>query len=108
MTHFWRIFWTVFGGAGKRGHFERDLLLEQSPESLESLDSLESQENGRILLYFPVWGFSKISGVSNFSRISREWTFLKRPLFQKTPFSEPAFGGLLVANPLTPSPIRNL
>ena len=31
-------------------------------ESLESLDSLK------------------------FSRISRKWTFLKRPLFQKTPF----------------------
>ena len=35
------------------GHYERGLL---SPASLESLDSLESLENGRILLYFPVWG----------------------------------------------------
>ena len=31
-------------------------------------------------------GFSKISRLSTFSRISRKWTFLKRPLFQKTPF----------------------
>ena len=37
-------------------------------------------------------GFSfifKISRFSKFSRISRKWTFLKRPLFQETPFSEP-------------------
>ena len=37
-------------------------------------------------LFSTVWGFSWIS---KFSRLSRKWTFLKRPLFQKTPFSEP-------------------
>ena len=68
--------------------------LEKSLESLKSLDSLESLENGRILLYFPQSGrFSKISRISKFSRISRKWTFLKRPLFQKTPFPNPREGG---------------
>ena len=63
--------------------------LEESLGSLKSLNSLKSLENGRLLLYFPVWGFSEISRISKFSRISRQWAFLKRPLFQKTPFSEP-------------------
>ena len=40
-------------------------------------------------LFSRVWGFSRTSRTSKFSRISRKWTFLKRPLFQKTPFSEP-------------------
>ena len=40
-------------------------------------------------LFSTVLGFSRISRTSKFSRISRKWTFLKRPLFQKTPFSEP-------------------
>ena len=39
-------------------------------------------------LFSTVWGFSKISRISKFSR---KWIFLKRPLFQKTPFSEPDF-----------------
>ena len=61
--------------------------LEDSLEFLQSLDSLVSLENGRILLCFPEsGGFSR---TSRFSRISRKWTSLKRPLFQKTPFSEP-------------------
>ena len=48
-----------------------------------------SIENGRILLYFStLCGFSKISRISKFFRISRV-SNLKRPLFQKTPFSEP-------------------
>ena len=34
-------------------------------------------------------GFSRNSRFSKFSRISRKRTFLKRLLFQKTPFSEP-------------------
>ena len=32
-----------------------------------------------------VWWFSKFSRISKFSRLSRKCTFLKRPLFQKTP-----------------------
>ena len=56
--------------------------LEESLESLKSLDPLFST----------VWGFSKISRISKFSGVSRKWTFLKRPLFQKTPFSEPDQG----------------
>ena len=34
--------------------------------------------------------------ISKFSRISRKWTFLKRPLFQKTPSSEPDFRVLYI------------
>ena len=68
--------------------------LQESLESLKSLDSLESLENGPDSpLFSTVWGFSKLSRISKFSRISRKWTFLKRPLFQKTPFSEPELGG---------------
>ena len=69
---------------------------EESLESLESLNSLS--ENGRILLCFPVWGFSRIS---KFSRISWKWTCLKRPLFQKTPFLQTWMGVGLVFNVLT-------
>ena len=61
--------------------------LEESLESLKSLVSLESLENGRILLYFPQSGGSL--NFLGFPKFSREWPFLKRPLFQKTPFSEP-------------------
>ena len=65
--------------------------LEESLESLKSLDFLESVENGWILLYFPQSGGLESLETLNFpdSRISRKWTFVKRPLFQKTPFSEP-------------------
>ena len=38
-----------------------------------------------------IWGFSRISKTSKFSRISRKWTFLQRPLFQKTPFPKDEF-----------------
>ena len=37
---------------------------------------------------------SRNSRISKFSRISRKWTFLKTPLFQKNPFSEPEQKGL--------------
>ena len=64
--------------------------LEESLESLESLNSLESLEKwSDSPLFSTVWGFSRTSRISKFSRISRKWTFLKRPLFQKNPFSEP-------------------
>ena len=66
--------------------------LQESLESLNSLHSLECLENGRCLLCFPQSGGSlDISGDSTFYRFSRKWTSLKRPLFQKTPFSEPDF-----------------
>ena len=58
-------------------------------ESLKSLDSLQSLESGRTLFRFPQSGGLESLRFSRFSRISRKWTFLKRPLFQKTPFSEP-------------------
>ena len=38
---------------------------------------------------FQSGGSLKSLGISQISRISREWTFPKRPLFQKTPFSKP-------------------
>ena len=44
-----------------------------------------------ISFVFQSLGFSRNSRISKFSRISRKWTFLKRPLFQKTPFSQPVF-----------------
>ena len=58
---------------------------EKSLESLKSLNSLESLGNGRNLLSFPQSGGSLEtleSRISKFSRISRKWTFLKRPLFR--------------------------
>ena len=59
--------------------------LEKSLEPLKSLNSLESLENGRNLLYFSQSGDSLETLESLNSRVSRKWTFLKRPLFQKTP-----------------------
>ena len=55
--------------------------MDESLESLRPLTSLKSLENGRMLLCFPVWGFSRISRISKLSKISRKWTFLKRPPF---------------------------
>ena len=75
-------------GVITKGVFSR----EESLESLKTLNSLESLENGRILLCFPQSGSSLESLESLSSLESPEklkGTFLKRPLFQKTPFSEP-------------------
>ena len=59
-------------------------------ESLESLNfSRISRKWSDSPLFSTLWGFSRISRISKFSRISRIWTFLKRPLFQETPFSGP-------------------
>ena len=33
---------------------------------------------------------TRLSRISEFSRISGQWTFPKRPLFQRTPFSDPS------------------
>ena len=81
-------------GTGKRGHYERGLVTGDfsriSKISRFSRKWLDSP------LFSTLWGFSKISRISKFSRISRKRTFLKRPLFQKTPFSEPE----LVSNSL--------
>ena len=80
-----------FVGTGKGVITKGVFSLEGSLESLKSLNSLESLENGLFCpLFSTVWGISRISRISNFSRISRKWTFLKRPLFQKTP--GPDFG----------------
>ena len=62
-------------------------------ESLKSLDSTRFSRISRRWSdsseFFRVWGFSRISRISKLSRISRKTTFLKSPLFQMTPFSEP-------------------
>ena len=64
--------------------------LEKSLESLKSLNSLESLEDGWILLYFPHSGCSlKCLESLNSLESLENGLFLKRPLFQKTPFSEP-------------------
>ena len=55
-------------------------------ESLESPKSLNSLEDGWTLLCFP-----QSRGSLESLEFSREWNFLKRPLFQKTPFSDPEF-----------------
>ena len=73
-----------------KGDYERGLSLEQSLGSLKSLNSLESLENGRLLLHFPVWGFSKFSRESPNSLHS-----LKDPFsFFRTPIKNFVRGGL--------------
>ena len=72
-------------GTGKRGHCKMGLF------------------TGGISRISKISGFSRISRkrpdsplfstVWEFSRISRKWTFLKRPLFQKIPFSKPELFG---------------
>ena len=81
-----------FFGTGKRGHYERGLFTGRiSRISKISRFSRISRKWSDSPLFSRVWGFSRISRISKFSRISRKWAFLKRPLFQKTPFSEPDF-----------------
>ena len=64
--------------------------LEKPLESLKTLEfSRVSRKWPESPLFSTVWGFSNISRISKFSRISTKWIFLKRPLFQKTPFPEP-------------------
>ena len=64
--------------------------LEESLEPLKSLNSLESLENGRVLLSFPQSGGSlkSLESLSSLESLENA-TSLKRPLFQRTPFSEP-------------------
>ena len=69
--------WWFAEGVITKGVFS----LEESLESLISQNFRETLGNGRLLLYFP-------QSLSKFSKLSRQWTFLQRPLFQKTPFSE--------------------
>ena len=80
-------------GTGKRGHYERGLFVRGiSRISKISKFSRISRKWLDSPFFSTVWGFSRISRISRiskFSRISRKSTFLKRPLFQKTPFSEP-------------------
>ena len=47
----------------------------------------------------PVWG-----GANRNSRISRKWTFLKRPPFQKNPFSQPEYRAKFYTPPPPPIP----
>ena len=77
-------FYKKYIRAGKRGHYERGLFTGGiSRISKISKFSRISRKWSDYPLFSTVWGFSK------FSRISRKLAFLKRPLFQKTPFSEP-------------------
>ena len=64
-------------------------VFSQSLESLKSLNSLESLENGRNLLCFPQSGGCLKTLESQNSLESLEMDFSERPLFQKTPFSNP-------------------
>ena len=81
-----------FLGTRERGHYERGLFTGGiSRISTFSKFSRISRKWQDSPLFSTVWGFSKISRISIFSRFSRKWTFLKDPLFQKTPFSEPDF-----------------
>ena len=82
----------IFIGTGKRGHYKRGLFTgEISRPSKISKFSRISRKWPDPPLFSTVWDFSKISRISKFTRISRKLTFLKRPLSQKTPFSEPDF-----------------
>ena len=71
----------------KKGHYERGLFT--GGISRISKISRISREWSDSPFFSRVWRLSRISKFSIFSKISRKWTFLKRPLFQKTPFSEP-------------------
>ena len=81
---------------GKRGHYERGLFTGGiSRISRVYRISRISRKLSDSPLFSTVWGLSRPSRISQFSRMSQysrvsgKWTFLKRPLFQKTPFSEP-------------------
>ena len=84
-----RPYWATPIGTRKRGHYERGVF--SLTKSLKSLNSPESLENGRNLLYFPQFGKSlkTLESLNSLESLERKWTFLKRPLFQKTPFSDP-------------------
>ena len=79
-------------GTGRRSHYERGLFtgeISRVSSKLSKFSRISRKWSASSL-------FSTVSGISNSSRISkffeiysRKWTFLKRPLFQKTPFSEP-------------------
>ena len=73
--------WYVFIGTGKRGHSKGVFSLKESLEALAYLDYLRSLGDGRFSC-FPPWSCF-------LSRTSEKWTFLKKPFFQKTPFSDP-------------------
>ena len=69
-----------------------------TPDSLESPVSKFSRISRKWSgspLFSTLWGLSSISSlvprISRFSRIARKWTFLKGPLFQKTPSSDPDY-----------------
>ena len=68
-------------GSSRNGVFS----LEKSLEFLKHLNALDLQ---RMVGFFFVF-HSLGSRISKFSSISRKWTFLKRPLFQKTLFPNP-------------------
>ena len=62
---------------------------ERQDQALHSAFLSESLEKWSESPFFStVWEFSRNSRISKFSRTSRTWTFPKRPLFQKTPFSQ--------------------
>ena len=65
-------FCSVDVGTGKRGHYERGLFTG----GISKISRI-SRKLSDSPLFSTVWGFSIIS---RFSRNSRKWTFLKRPL----------------------------
>ena len=74
-------------GTGKGGHYEKGLFT--AGISRISRFSRISRKWSESPLFYRVWGLSRISRIPTFSRISKKKVFLKRPLFQKIPFSEP-------------------
>ena len=81
----------VAGRRDRKGHYERGLFTGGiSRISKFSKFSRISGKWSDSPFFSTVWGFSKICRISQFfSTIYRKWTLLKRPLFPKTPLSEP-------------------
>ena len=77
-------------GTGKGGHCERGLFT--GGISRISKISRISRKWSDSSLFSRVWGFCKISRISNLNSLeSLEIDFPEKTLFQKTPFSEPDF-----------------
>ena len=55
----------------------------------KDIDALPTQERKSLRILEILLIMVRFSFVLKFSRVSRSWTFLKRPLFQRNPFSDP-------------------
>ena len=100
-------FCSCYVGTGKRGHYERGFFSGGiSKVSKFSKFSRVSRKWSASPLFSRVWRFCEISRISKskLSRTSRNSTFLKRPLFQKTPFpKDPFFRTRLCGRPILSS-----